>query len=284
MKYFRHEVKGSRIDLYPLVCWHLGAKQCAHKFIDRVIAEIAENPHARWLYMGDGGECVTRTSKGNIYEQLMSPGAQLRTVADLLAPIKHKALGGIRGNHGNRVDKDSGLGWDETLCSRIGIPYLGVSCFGDIILKKHDKGCQTTFSLFAHHGSASAITDGGKVNAGFKPAQFIDADVVLTAHTHACGKLFPRHRAVTNGAMRRIDWRVQNFYVCGSAYDSRSGYAEEKMYSPILPEHIVISAEAKRPWSDGKRIMEVQYTHRHIHGFARDSANREDLLKWGDAA
>lgn len=282
MKYFRYEVKGSRVDIYPLVCWHLGAKQCAHKFIDRVIAEIRENPYARWLYMGDGGECVTKNSKGNIYEQLMSPGAQLRTVAELLAPIRDKSLGGIRGNHGNRVDKDSGLGWDETLCARVGIPYLGVSCFGELVLKY--QGGFAPFSIFAHHGSASAITDGGKVNAGFKPAQFIDADVILTAHTHACGKLFPRHRARVNGQYRRIEWRVQNFYVCGSAYDSRSGYAEEKMYTPILPEHLVVSAEAKRPRCKGERRLEIEYTHRSIQGFARDCASHEDLLKWGDAA
>ena len=280
MRYFRVEVPGDRINIYPLVCWHLGAKQSSHKFIERVIAEIKRDPHARWIYMGDAGECVTNCSKGNVFEQLISPGAQLRLAGDLLIPIKHKAIGGVRGNHGNRIDKETGLGWDETLCSRIGIPYFGVAAFGDILFKGRN-ALRSTFSIFVHHGSASAITSGGKVTAGYKPSQIVEADVILTAHTHACGELFSRHFARTNGHCRRIDWRTQRAYVCGSAYDSRSGYAEEKMYQPILPEHLVISVRQWRTDRKDERRTAQEFTYRKIQGFAVTDANREDLYKWG---
>jgi hypothetical protein len=278
MRYFRYEMPGPEIHLFPLVCWHIGAKQSSIAFISEVIRQIKEDPLARWLYMGDAGECVIKTSKGNIYEQLLNPGDQLRVAAGLLAPIKDKGLFGIRGNHGNRVDKDSGLGWDETLCARIGIPYLGVSCLGNIILR-YTKTSRLNFSLFAHHGSASAVTPAGKMGAGHKAEQLVAADIICTAHTHACGTCWPfKHFAQADGRERRIRWHTIHAYVCGSAYDSRSGYAEEKMYTPMMPEHMVITAKVESGVKSG--TVELAITHRTIEGFADRFANQDELAKW----
>jgi len=235
MKHKQFDVGTDKLNIYPLVCWHIGAKQSSAKFIDFVVRKIKNDPLARWIYMGDAGECVTKSSKGNIYEQLISPGDQLREAAELLEPIKDKGLFGIRGNHGNRIDKDAGVGWDELFCSRIGIPYLGVSGLVSLGMKKR------AFSLYAHHGSASAISAGGKMSAGHKPEMLVDADLILTAHTHACGEAWPQHhRAYLDRHAKQVRWKSSKLYVCGSAYDSRSGYAEEKMYPSLTPEHLQI--------------------------------------------
>jgi hypothetical protein len=231
--------------------------------------------------MGDGGECVTKTSKGNIYEQLMSPGDQLRAVADLLTPIKDKGLFGIRGNHGNRVDRDSGLGWDETLCHRIGVPYLGVSAFIELRLTE-PKRSQFGYicSLYAHHGSSGSITPAGKMSGAHKPEMFIDADLLLTAHTHACGEVWPqRMLAHTNPKAKRIEWKRCHSFVCGSAYDSRSGYAEEKMYPPLVPEHLMITARIAHRWNPRTRYIKID--HEKIRGSEEEFASDHELHKWG---
>src|SRR5213083_2468773 len=98
-----------KINLYPLVCLHVGSPQADMKFIREHLKRITEDPHARWVYMGDGGECVTKLSKGDVYGQILSPYQQMEMLDDLLRPIAAKGLFGIRGNHGNRIYKESGL-------------------------------------------------------------------------------------------------------------------------------------------------------------------------------
>ncbi len=281
MKYFRHEVSGPEIHLYPLVCWHVGAKQSSTKFIEKVISEIQADPLARWIYMGDAGECVTKASKGNIYEQLLNPGDQLRMAAEYLTPIRDKGLFGIRGNHGNRIDRETGVGWDEMLCARVGVPYMGVSVLSNIILSV-DRTSRVGASVYVHHGSASAITPAGKMSAARKPEKFITADVMITAHTHACGEAWPpMHVAYADAAQRRIRWYTQRIFVAGSAYDSRSGYAEEKMYPPILPEHLVITLKAVRKQGDDGRHAHLDISYRKIEGFGEEFVNPEEMEKWG---
>lgn len=176
MKYIRYKWPFERINLYPLVCWHVGAKQSRQDFIEKVITKIEDDPYAKWIYMGDAGECVTKTSKGNIYEQLLSPGDQLRIAAGLLSRINEKGLFGIRGNHGNRIDRDSGIGWDEMLCERIGIPYAGVAAMLDLGIGK------TNISVYVHHGSSNGISPAGKMSGAHRAEQFIASDIILTAH------------------------------------------------------------------------------------------------------
>lgn len=266
MKYFNFDVGGPEVHLYPIVCWHIGAKQSSQLLIDKVLKRIDEDPLARWIYLGDAGECVTKTSKGNIYEQTMNPGDQLRVAAELLAPRRAKGLFGIRGNHGNRIDRDSGIGWDEMLCTRIGIPYMGVACFANIGLvlgRSGDK--RLPVSLYCHHGSASAIGPAGKMSAGHKAEAFIIADVILTAHTHACGECWPSHYyAYLDNRMREVRWGRTNSFVCGSAYDSRSGYAEEKMYPPLLPEHLMLKLRVRRTEHQKRERLVLDVAHEKI--------------------
>ena len=129
MRYWRFDSNEPKVTLYPLVCWHVGAPQCDYKFIDEMVQRLRDDPQGRGIYLGDGGECVTKTSKGLIYEQTMSPQEQLNWVNAKLQLVKHKMLFGVKGNHGWRTFKDSGLGFDESLCLALGIPYFGTSAF-----------------------------------------------------------------------------------------------------------------------------------------------------------
>lgn len=240
---------------------------------------IKADPLAKAIYMGDAGECVIKVSKGNIYEQTLSPGDQLRVAADLLGELKaqDKLLFGIRGNHGNRIDRETGVGWDELLCARIGIPYMGVSCLGDIVLH-HTSTAKVGFSLYCHHGSSGSITPAGKMGASHKPEQLVLADVALTAHHHACGEAWPaRHLAYTDPVHTRLRMKTMRMFVCGSAYDSRDGYAEEKQYPVLLPEHIMVKVKTR----SGSEGLEVEIDHTTIRGFDDEYANNHLLEKWG---
>lgn len=236
MKYYRLEVPAKSLRIFPIVCWHIGAAQSDTTFITEHIKRIAADPANRWVYLGDGGECVTTASKGEIYHQRLSPDAQLETLAEMLEPVRGQGLFGVSGNHDRRIAKLSGLDWTHALCSRLGIPYMGVSCFARIVVGR------VHYDTFWHHGIDSSSNIGGKVNKAKQLEQLVSADALFTAHSHICLEAPPSYIAYLPPKDREIRYREVRNYVCGCAYDSRvPGYAEEKGYLPILPAHLAVT-------------------------------------------
>jgi len=243
MKYFRYNTAVAQVNLYPLVCWHIGAPQSDSGFIEAMIARVADDPWARWIYMGDGGECVTKQSKGDIYTQTMSPGQQQNKLVELLTPIKAKGLFGVKGNHGSRIYKETGLDFDETMLAKLGLPYLGTAAFWQLRLRDGDEH-PATFSIYTHHGIDSGVTTAAKVTKAQAFDRTYIADAILTAHSHIALDLPPRYYATHADSRTQnsdpIRWNATHEYICGCAYDSRTGYAEDKGYPPLLPAHLVI--------------------------------------------
>ncbi len=266
MKFFRHATNEKTITLYPFVCWHVGAPQADYKFIDEMVARLKDDPHGKGIYMGDGGECVTRSSKGMIYTQTMNPQEQVNWLVAKLAPIRHKLLFGVRGNHGNRTFKDSGLGFDDCLCLGLQIPYLGTAAF--MRLKVH----RTSYSVFVHHGLDSGVAIGTKINKAKKFEEVIIADAIFSAHSHICAVIPPHHRAYllenANDGGHPIRWITTHGYICGCAYDSRSGYAEDKGYPPLLPGHLSVTFDGHR---HGDLNAVKQQTYQLYHRGANDN-------------
>ena len=261
MRYFRHEVPDNTVTLYPFVCWHLGATQSDECFIREMIARVKDDPAARWVYMGDAGECVTKHSKGEIFHQTMDLTEQVNYFKKLVEPIKHKGLFGVRGNHGNRVFKETGLDFDDVLCSKVGIPYLGVSAFWHLVLKRKGSNSVCAFDIFTHHGLDSGATISSKVNKAKALNQLVMADAIFSAHSHICCEIPPRHVAVladNTTAVEKVKWLTTHEYICGCAYDSRTGYAEDKGYSPILPAHLAVTFKHHRVGNTEERRQSCQ--------------------------
>jgi len=275
MNYFHFKSKDNTLRIYPLVCMHLGASQCDVKFIRDHIARIKADPNGRWVYMGDGGECVTKSSKGSIYSQLLSPSMQVEACADLLEPVRDKGLFGIRGNHGHRVYKDSGLSFDMALCNKLGVPYLGPATFANFVVGR------TSYDCYFHHGTDSGIGLRSKISSAEGFARFIDADAIFTAHSHVAIELQPATTLACDNNKQKIRTKLRHQYICGSAYDSRTGYAEEKGYPPLLPSYLsvqfdgwIVEGDAQRGQqchiyrSDGQHELEHEYAIKYvdIHG------------------
>ena len=102
--------------------------------------------------------------------------------------------------------------------------------------------------------------------------------MVLSAHTHQCGEVWPtKVTAKTNARARQIEWQRTYAFVTGSAYDSRSGYAEEKMYTPLLPAHLCITAELKH---SSRKIRSIVFSHEKIEGVDEEFAVPGEEAKW----
>jgi len=228
------------IRLYPLACWHIGAMECDLKFILEVVKTITNDPYARWVYLGDGGECTTKLSKGKIYEQTLSPQQQQDVLVDLLAPVKDKGLFGVRGNHGNRIDKETGLSFDKTLCNRLNIPYMGASTAFNLVVN------EISYDLFFHHGVDSGTSLQTKINRAEHFTTFIDVDAYFTAHSHIAQELTPSALYYLDNNTLKVKTKMRHQFICGCAYDSRHGYAEDKGYRPLLPAHLSVNFSGRR--------------------------------------
>lgn len=229
----------SVLRLYPLVCMHVGAAQCDMKFIQAQIKRIKNDPCGRWVYMGDGGECVTMLSKGDIWGQLIGPGGQMEILCDVLSPIKDQGLFGIRGNHGNRIYKETGLQFDQQLMARLGLPYLGISAGCNLVVNRSSYDC------FFHHGIDSGSPLHTKIAKAEKFPHFVNADAIFTAHSHIAQDLTPAPLYEFDNSNRQITTKLRHQYICGTAYDSRSGYAEEKGYPPLLPAWLIVEFDGR---------------------------------------
>lgn len=229
----------SFISLYPLVCMHIGSPQCDMRFLSEHIKRIKNDPNARWVYMGDGGECVTKLSKGDLYGQILSPQLQMECLLDTLAPIRDKAILGIRGNHGNRIYKESGLSFDQNLCARLGIPYMGVKAMVNLVVNR------SSYDLWFHHGIDSGVPLRTKIAKAETFNTFVDADAIFTAHSHIADALTPGVLYQADNSAQKITSKLRYGYICGCSYDSRTGYADDKGYPPLLPAYLAVAFDGR---------------------------------------
>ena len=261
----------SFISIYPLVCMHIGSPQCDMKFLTDHIRRIKSDPNARWVYMGDGGECVTKLSKGDLYGQLLSPQQQMECLLDTLEPIRSKGLFGIRGNHGNRIYKESGLSFDQNLCARLGVPYMGTKALANIVVNR------SSYDAWFHHGVDSGVPLRTKVAAAEKFGSFVDADAIFTAHSHVAMVLQPSALYYADNVAQKVGTKIRQQYICGSSYDSRSGYADDKGYNPLMPSYLAVAFDGRinngyavktqetRKWeSDGQYALKHDYVVKYL--------------------
>lgn len=235
MKYSSYEHKASELNVYPFVCWHLGVAQSDENFIKEMIYRVKHDPNGRWGYLGDAGECVIKASKGDIYEQKLSPDEQLDRFVELTKSIKNKCIFAVSGNHGRRIYRETGMDFDKRLAEKLDVQYSGIQTLMRLKVNR------VRYDVHIHHGIPSGVSTTSKVNAAKKLPGLVDSDVTLSAHSHICMALDPITKAKISSSGDRLEWKQTFEYICGSAYDSRHGYAEEKGYPPILPSHLGVT-------------------------------------------
>ncbi len=250
-----------QLTLYPLSCLHLGAAQCDYKFIKGWIEEIKADKEARWVYLGDGGECVTKLSKGDIYSQLLSPTEQIDALVDLLKPIRDKGTFLVRGNHGHRFFKEVGVEFDKVLAEALQLPFAGPAAWLAM-----DVG-RVSYDCFFHHGKDSGVGLQTKITAAENFARFTDADALFTAHSHIAVDLPPAVLLYADRESGGVGSKLRRQFICGSAYDSRSGYATEKGYPPLLPSFLRVWFNPSEKEMDAEVVRttgDYELTHEYV--------------------
>jgi len=157
---------------------HYRALGCDVKYFEGTIDYIKKTNTAIIL-TGDMMENATRYSVGaGVYEQYIPPMEQLYDVCEMLSPIKKQILAVISGNHEYRTLKESGFNPAQIMADKLGAPYCGFETFLRLWAKKQK------YIVYATHGSTGARFAWTKMKALDDLMRYINADVIMMAHTH----------------------------------------------------------------------------------------------------
>ena len=174
---------------------HLGSKKCDYMAIQKRIERVRDNEQVYAIIVGDVLNNSTKTSVGDVYEEALTPMQQVKKATMMFEPIKDKILGVCSGNHERRSYKTDGVDLLYFMCAELGIAdrYDYCSCLLFIRFgsnpqhsKKGKHSRTMCYTLYMTHGDGQGgRTMGGKANGLQRRGQIVDADIVVTGHTHA---------------------------------------------------------------------------------------------------
>ena len=178
----------SQLNLYPLGDVHIGAKECNLELLNKWITTVKNDPYGRVVIIGDIMNMGLKSSKSNVYEEVLSPMKQKEMCYELLSPIADKIIAGCSGNHEYRTVKEVGTNplYDVFCRMRIEDRYRESACCLKLTVGKCGKNPNTYGVVLTHGKSKNKDLDWTYAVDG--------ADIFISGHTHLgthqpCGKI-----------------------------------------------------------------------------------------------
>lgn len=168
---------------------HIGSKKCDIALIKERIERVKNNPDTYCVLLGDIINNSTKTSVGDVYSEALSPMAQITTAIELFRPIKDKIIGCVAGNHERRSYKQDGIDLIYFMCTELGIAdkyaYSAELLFIRFGINPRYKRRKMCYTVYMTHGDGQGgRLIGGKANGLQRRGRVVNADIVLTGHTH----------------------------------------------------------------------------------------------------
>lgn len=170
-----------KLVIAPLFDVHYGNAAHKHEKFLGYLRWIKETPNVYAILGGDLMETALDDGRGMSYDQSENPQTQLDTMTQLLAPIAHKILVSVPGNHEDRVYKKTGIDVAQVLAERLKIPYFT----GPVTMSLTANTYKWTFYIF--HGYGNSQTKGGKANMAARPKNWTGlVHFFVSGHVHDC--------------------------------------------------------------------------------------------------
>lgn len=219
---------------------HIGSKKYDKALIEERIERVKNDPNTYCIILGDIVNNSIKTSVGDVYEEPLSPMQQITTAIELFRPIKHKVLGCVCGNHERRTYKQDGIDIIHFMCMELGISdrysYDAVLLFIRLGVKSRDKRRKMLYTVYMTHGDGQGgRLIGGKANGLQRRGKVVNADIVITGHTHTPFTF--REKTYAIDAINSTVQEREQVFVNASATLKYEEYAE--LYG--LPPSSVIS-------------------------------------------
>ena len=148
------------------------------KAVERFVRDVLDKPNRFVFLVGDIVDAAHAFTPGTSFDNLFRPQSQVFTIAEILAPMRHRIVGYVGGNHERRAVPFFGdLGTLIAILLRI--PYSGGRQFVRIKYGKHN-----CFRTMLWHGHPRARTKGALAQIMERYMQIGNAQLYLTGHNH----------------------------------------------------------------------------------------------------
>ncbi len=242
LKYIESDYNGNsdKLNILLLNDLHIGAPSANLDLLYDCIKFAKMNEeNTRILLNGDYIEGVLKDSKGNIYEQVLSPKEQAEYVVDLLWDVRHLIDGIIIGNHDARVEKATSFDPAEIIAKDLGIreKYLGSR---GIVGYSWNR---MFYSIEMHHGVGGGSTLAAIENS-MKKLWKSDSDIMYCGHWH---KEFakPIKRFSINKRHKKIV-EEKKWLICGNTILDTAEYAKRGGFEESFPSQAVLILNGNR--------------------------------------
>jgi hypothetical protein len=215
------EPPGPRFKLVPIGDLHLGSPHFKRALLLSTLQWALEE-NAYIFLTGDLLECGTKGSVGaGVYEQLIPPAEQIERVIEILDPVKHLILGAVKGNHEERLHKDSGVDiYEAAICPRLGIPYFKWEAFVFFSLPHY----RTCF-VYVNHTKSGSQNAPLALNWMIRQlVQVVDADLYMKSHDHGIG-WHPAPVLKVNRNTGAMEMKERHFMLTGNWLGRADSYA-----------------------------------------------------------
>lgn len=197
----RHIETSGRSDwivLYPLFDAHIGTVRCREDKLKQIIDEIRINRNAHWIGGGDYCELIDRSDPRHKESDLAKwlhgkddiAKEQVKHFIEIIAPIAHKCIGVLSGNHEAQILKHHERNVYANILEAIKDmgghkEQLGLGYGGFILLRVRRGDHHTdTLTIFTEHGYGGGRLKGGDVLNSQRIFAGVDCDVYLAGHRH----------------------------------------------------------------------------------------------------
>lgn len=186
---FSHKHK--TIELIQITDVQFGSKACNVKRVIEYRDWILSEPNRFVLFTGDNIDAATVFSPGTPWDNWFQPQSQVYRFCEIFAPIRHRVLGFVGGNHERRsipAFGDAGT----LIATLLKIPYSAGQLLMDINFGKHDP-----FKVHLWHGVGGARTKGTVAQVLDRFMQKGDSQLYVMGHLHQ-GMVLPGWRMERN--------------------------------------------------------------------------------------
>jgi len=166
------------LELLQITDVQYGHKRCKVSRLVDDIAWVLSKPNRYVVFGGDMVDAGHAQSKGSPFEQVGDPQEELWEFCKLVAPLRHRVLGYVGGNHERRSIPTFGdLG--KSIATVLMLPYSPGKQHIDIRFDDHKP-----FKISMFHGSGGGQTKGSIANGLMKFMNQADSQLYLMGHLH----------------------------------------------------------------------------------------------------
>ncbi len=212
--------------IVPISDSHYGNRFHDAEIFGKWIDWLTDNPNQYLLLVGDLIEGKIRTSVG-FYDQVIGVDEQIEHIINIFAPFKDRIVAMTGGNHEKATWRATGHDVAKAMARELKIPYLNNG--GWVYFTINAENGKQIYRTYMTHGSSSATTAGGRINAVMRLKNITRVDLYLHAHMHALIHEKESVYVLENGQLKLKD---VHYVVTGSYLKYLGSYGQEKNYAP----------------------------------------------------